>query len=126
MIRRKYKNKKVEVDGILFDSKKEATRYLQLKELEKKGDIKELELQKKFELIPKQTEIYARYSQKTGRRLKDGERVVEKACNYLADFVYIDVNGKLVVEDTKGFRTPDYIIKRKLMLYVHGIKIKEI
>lgn len=106
----KYRNKKVIVDGITFDSKREAKRFHELKELEKAGRISDLEMQVKFELIPSQ-------------RI-DG-KVVERACTYKADFVYKE-NGETVVEDTKGYRTPDYIIKRKLMLYIHGIKVREI
>lgn len=120
----KYKNQKATVDGVFFDSKKEARRYAELKMLQKAGEIQNLELQKPFELIPAQYESYARYG-KNGKRLKDGKRCVEKSCVYKADFVYAE-NGKLVVEDTKGMRTKDYIIKRKLMLYVHGIRIKEV
>lgn len=120
----KYKNQKATVDGVFFDSKKEARRYAELKMLQKAGEIQNLELQKPFELIPAQYGSYARYG-KNGKRLKDGKRCVEKSCVYKADFVYTE-NGKLVVEDTKGMRTKDYIIKRKLMLYVHGIRIKEV
>ena len=120
----KYKNQKATVDSVFFDSKKEARRYAELKMLQKSGEIQNLELQKPFELIPSQYESYARYG-KNGKRLKDGKRCVEKSCVYKADFVYTE-NGKLVVEDTKGMRTKDYIIKRKLMLYVHGIRIKEV
>lgn len=120
----KYKNQKATVDGVFFDSKKEARRYAELKMLQKAGEIQNLELQKPFELIPAQYESYARYGE-NGKRLKDGKRCVEKSCVYKADFVYTE-NGKLVVEDTKGMRTKDYIIKRKLMLYVHGIRIKEV
>lgn len=104
--RNKYKNKRVVIDNIEFDSQREALRYLDLKVLEKAKKISDLRLQVKYELIPKQ----------------DGER----ACNYVADFVYKDENGQTVVEDTKGMRTKDYIIKRKLMLFRYGIKIKEI
>ena len=100
----KYGNKRVTIDGIDFDSKKEANRYAELKLLERCKAIEDLKLQVPFELIPKQP----------------GER----ACVYKADFVYRE-NGQLVVEDAKGVRTKDYIIKRKLMLYLHGIKIKE-
>lgn len=100
----KYGNKKTTVDGVAFDSRKEANRYAELKLLERCKAIEELQLQVPFELIPKQP----------------GER----ACVYKADFVYRE-NGQLVVEDAKGVRTKDYIIKRKLMLYLHGIKIKE-
>lgn len=120
----KYKNKNVTVDDIFFPSKKEARRYAELKMLQKAGAIQNLELQKPYELIPAQYESYARYG-KNGKRLTDGKRCVEKSCVYKADFVYTE-NGQTVVEDTKGMRTKDYIIKRKLMLYVHGIKIKEI
>ena len=100
----KYPNKKVVVDGITFDSKKEAGRYRELKMLERAGAISDLRLQVPFELIPKQ----------------NGER----ACLYKADFVYIK-DGKMVVEDTKGIKTDVYKIKRKLMLYRYGIKITE-
>lgn len=106
----KYRAKTVVVDGIRFDSQKEAKRYKYLKEEEKAGRIRTLTLQEPFELIP------AQYI--------DG-KCVERAVKYKADFVYVQ-DRKLVVEDTKGFRTPDYIIKRKLMLYVHGIRVKEV
>jgi hypothetical protein len=78
-----------------------------------------------FTVIPTQRETIERYSPKTGKRLKDKEVIVERECAYVADFTYKQ-DGKLVVEDTKGFRTKDYIIKRKLMLWVHGIRIREI
>lgn len=107
---RKYGNKKVTIDGITFDSKKEARRYSELSILLRGGAITDLELQKEFELVPAQ-------------RI-DG-KVVERAVKYKADFVYKE-QGKTVVEDTKGVRTKDYVIKRKLMLYVHGIRITEI
>ena len=108
--RSKYHSRKTTVDGIEFDSQKEARRFRELCLLERAGKITELQQQVKFELIPSQ-------------RI-DG-KVVERACTYVADFVYME-NGKKVVEDTKGFKTKDYIIKRKLMLHVHGIKIQEI
>ena len=106
----KYRNKKVVVDGIVFDSKKEARRYTELLLLERAGAIRELRRQVKFELIPSQ-----RY---------DG-KVVERPCSYVADFVYRE-KGNLIVEDTKGLKTRDYIIKRKLMLYLCGIRIREV
>lgn len=92
-------------DGITHDSIKEANRWCELKLLERAGKIKLLQRQVKYHLIPKQ----------------EGEREV---C-YIADFVYQE-DGKVVVEDVKGKKTKDYIIKRKLMMWVHGIKIKEI
>ncbi len=108
----KYGNKKTEVDGITFDSRKEAQRYVELKMLERARIISELELQKEFELIPTQ---------------KVDGRVVERACKYKADFFYYDHEKQsYVVEDTKGFKTKEYIIKRKLMLYRYGIRITEI
>ena len=119
---KKYGSRKATVDGITFDSRKEARRYCELKLLQRAGAIKELELQKTFELIPAQREpdtIGARGGVKKGK-------VIEKSVSYVADFVYTDALGNTIVEDTKGFRTKDYIIKRKLMLYVYGIKIKEV
>ena len=120
----KFHSKKITVDGITFDSKKEYRRYCELVLLERAGQIQRLELQKTFELIPAQYETFERYG-KNGNRLKDGSRCIEKACVYKADFVYTE-NGKTVVEDTKGFKTKDYIIKRKLMLLIHGIRIREV
>lgn len=108
--RSKYGAKKVTVNGVTFDSQKEYRRFCELSLLERAGKITDLQRQVKFELIPSQ-------------RI-DG-KVVERACTYVADFVYIE-NGKKVVEDTKGFKTKDYIIKRKLLLKEHGIRIKEI
>lgn len=121
----KYNSTKKVVDGIKFDSMKEANRYVELKLLQRAGKISELELQKEFELIPTQREP----STLTPRgKVKLGD-VIERKCSYYADFCYKDENGVLVVEDTKGknaTKTTDYIIKRKLMLYVHGIRITEI
>ena len=124
-MRNKYYSKKVTVDGQTFDSKKEYKRYCELLLLEKGGAITELKRQVAFTVIPAQRETIERYSPKTGKRLKDKEVIVERECAYVADFTYKQ-DGKLVVEDTKGFRTKDYIIKRKLMYLVYGIKIKEI
>ena len=106
----KYRNQKIAVGNDVFDSVKEYTRYRELVLLQRAGHITGLRRQVSFELIPAQ---------------REGGKIVERACNYAADFVY-EENGKTVVEDTKGFRTKDYIIKRKLMLYVHGIRIKEV
>jgi hypothetical protein len=102
----KYGNKRMVVDGIRFDSKREAARWQELKLLERAGEIKGLERQVEYELIPKQP----------------GERAVK----YIADFRYIDHDGKTVVEDTKGVKTPVYILKRKLLLWVHGIRVVEV
>ena len=114
------------VDGIEFDSRKEARRYRELKLLEAAGKISNLEMQVPFELIPAQyeecNEVYTKGPRKGERKIG---HCIEKAVIYRADFMYIE-DGKIVVEDTKGVRTKDYIIKRKLMLYVHKIQIKEI
>lgn len=117
----KYHSKKVIVGGEVFDSRKEYRRFCELSLLQKAGAITELQRQVEYELIPAQ-----RGPDTVGVRggIKKG-RVIEQKCSYVADFVYKE-NGKTVVEDTKGFKTKDYIIKRKLMLWVHGIKIKEI
>ena len=112
----KYKNRKVEYKGILFDSKKEAMRYQELKLMQDEGIIYGLRRQAKYVLIPAQYE-------KVGKKKK----CIERECVYYADFEYKrEEDGELVVEDTKGVRTKDYIIKRKLLLYVHGIRIQEI
>lgn len=119
----KYHNRKVRTrDGILHDSRKEAVRCEQLKLMEKAGKIHELRRQMEFLLIPPQYEETT-----TGKRTKKTKRkLVERAVVYRADFVYHDEKGELVVEDVKGLRTRDYIIKRKLLLWVYGIKIKEV
>lgn len=125
----KYGNRKTTIDGIKFDSRKEARRYAELSLLERAGIIQKLRRQVKYELIPAQYEEFERYSAKTGKRLKNGRRVVEKACTYSADFVYEKWDGyawQTVVEDTKGFRTEAYKIKKKLLLYMHGIKVTEV
>ena len=122
--RSKYGAKKVTRDGMTFDSQKEYRRFCELCLLERAGKVTDLQRQVKFVLIPTQYERFERYSPKTGKRLSDGVRAVEKEVSYIADFVYTE-DGKQVGEDTKGFRTADYILKRKMMLHFHGIKIKE-
>lgn len=118
----KYGSHKTVVDGIEFDSKKEAMRYAELRTLEKAGAIHDLKMQVKFVLIPAQRE-----PDQIGPRggvIKG--KVLERECSYIADFTYFDNLGFYVVEDTKGFRTPDYKIKRKLMLWVHRVQIREV
>lgn len=124
----KYGNvKRRTADGILHDSTKEARRWTELKLLERAGIITHLQRQVEYILIPKQEEHYERISPKTGKRLKDGVRTLEHECCYVADFVYNDAKtGELFVEDTKGVKTKDYIIKRKLMLWIYNISIKEL
>lgn len=106
----KYHSKKITRDGMTFDSVKEYKRFKELALLERAGKVSDLQRQVKFELLPSQ---------------RINGKVVERACTYIADFVYFQ-DGQKVVEDTKGFKTKDYIIKRKLMLHVHGIRIKEV
>lgn len=118
----KYGASKVTVDGVTFDSKKEARRWQELKILEKAGKITSLRRQVKFVLIPTQRgpeEIGPKGGRKPGKLL-------EKECSYIADHVYLDQEGKVHVEDTKGVRTEAYRIKKKLMLFVHGIIIEEV
>ena len=98
----KYNARKTEVDGYIFDSKKESNRYCELRLLEKADEITELELQPKFPLVV------------------NGEKIA----TYIADFRYND-HGKVVVEDTKGFRTREYRIKKKLVHALYGIEIVE-
>lgn len=104
----KYNNIKVEIDGFKFDSKREAKRYGELKLLERGKAISDLRLQVPFELIP---------SQQGGLRK-------ELPMKYLADFVYTE-KGQTVIEDTKGVKTKDYVIKRKLMKLI-GHEITEV
>ena len=105
----KFHANKTVIDGIVFDSKREAQRYQQLKLLERAKVIFNLKMQVKYELVP------AQYI--------DG-KCVERAVTYTSDFEY-DENGKHIVEDVKGMRTKEYIIKRKLMLHKYDIRIRE-
>lgn len=104
----KYRNKRTEYDGIKFDSIKEKNYYIKLKLLEKSGKIKDLKLQVKFELQPS-----FKFKGKTIR-----------AINYVADFTYYEEN-RLVIVDTKGYRTKEYLLKKKMMNY-RGYDIEEI
>jgi hypothetical protein len=100
----KYHNRKTTVDGVTFDSKREADRYCELRLLERCGYITNLELQKRFILIDK-----SKYGQ---------------SLHYVADFVYTE-NGKLVVEDVKGVKTAVYSLKKRMLAERYGIVIKE-
>jgi len=116
----KYRNKKVQLDGITFDSQKEANRYAELKLMQQCGGIKDLQLQKEFILIP------AQYETINGKK-----KCVERACKYKADFYYYDMYlQKWICEDVKGYKDSQayalFVIKRKLMLYNHGIRVVEI
>lgn len=107
----KYGNTKVEDAGIKFDSKAEHKRWQYLVMLEKAGEIRDLKLQVPFLLIPSQV------------RPSGG---IERPMNYLADFTYVTKDGRNVVEDVKGAVTPEFRIKRKLMLFVFGIEVQEV
>ena len=89
--------------GHLHDSKKEAARCNELTKLEKSGKIKNLKQQVKFELIPS---------------MKYEDMPNERPCVYIADFTYFK-DGVMFIEDTKGFKTPDYVIKRKLLKKIY-------
>ena len=125
-MKNKYRNKKINVNGIVYDSKKEYRRHQELSLLERVGTIQDLRRQVKFILIPAQREPSTEIYQKGAKKgcLKPG-KLVERECSYIADFVYKE-DGKTVVEDTKGVRTKEYILKRKMMLHFYGIKIKEV
>lgn len=107
----KYGNTKVVDSGITFDSKAEHKRWQYLVLLQRAKEIRNLRLQVPFELIPAQA------------RPGGGK---ERATVYIADFVYLDRKGVQVVEDVKGAVTPEFRLKRKLMLHVHGIEVKEV
>lgn len=105
----KYKNKKSEYKGIKFDSKKEMIRYIVLDDMQKKGEITDLQLQVPFVLIPP--------FELNGKKYK--------GMRYISDFTY-KKDGKTIVEDVKGMKTDVYKIKKKLMAYIHKIEIKEV
>jgi hypothetical protein len=111
----KFRNKKVTVDGILFDSKKESGIYLELKAQKAANEIRDFERQKVYELIPAQ-------------RDPDTGKVIERACTWTADFVVHFHDGEVSVIDAKGNKSLDqkWPIKRKLMLWVHKIRVKEV
>lgn len=124
----KYLNKKTEVNGIEFSSKKEARRYQELLVLLNAGEISDLRLQVPYELIPAQKEpptIGSKGGVHPGK-------TIERSVVYVADFVYKDKNGQEIVEDVKGYCKADagayriFAIKRKLMLWRFGITIREV
>ena len=109
----KYNSRKVTVDGITFDSKKESRRYLELKQMEAAGEIHDLQLQVPFELIPS-FEI-----------MIDGKKRKRRKMQYIADFVYY-INDVRIVEDVKGRKTDVYNIKKKLFEYEFRETINEV
>ena len=110
----KYRNKETKILGTKFDSKREAARYTELVAMWRAGDISEPICQPSFELIPAQVAC-------SGKK--------ERGVTYIADFAYRRRDGSRVVEDVKSpvtAKLPAYIIKRKLLLQVHGIEVVEI
>lgn len=125
MAKSKYLAKKCEYNGIEFDSKKELRRFVILEDMVKRGEIRNLQRQIKYELIPQQREpstVNSRGKEVLGK-------VLERSCNYIADFQY-EKDGKTIVEDVKGYKKGGaysvFTIKRKLMLDKYGIRIKEV
>ena len=117
----KYGNHKVIHDGMKFDSQRELNRWLELKLLERAGEIRQLRRQVKYQLIPAQREpdtIGPRGGVHKGR-------LIEPEVSYIADVVY-ERDGREVVEDAKGFKTDAYLLKRRMMLYIHGIRVREV
>jgi hypothetical protein len=125
MKRSKHGNRKVIYDGMTFDSKKEFRRWQELLDMEAAGKIQNLQRQVKFVLIPAQ-----RDPDRIGKRggIIKG-KVIEREVAYIADFVY-EQNGELVVEDVKGYKGGVaynlFVMKRKMLLYLYGIRVKEI
>lgn len=110
--RSKYRNEPTEVDGIKFDSKAEARRWLDLRVMQRAGLIRDLQRQVRYELVP---EV---------ERPGGGK---ERPIHYIADFVYVEAKtGKTIVEDVKGASPDVWVIKRKLMLWRHGIEVLEV
>ena len=104
----KYHSRKTTIDGIQFDSAKEAKRYTKLRDMQEAGEIEGLRLQVPFEILPS----------------FECEGVKYRGMKYIADFVYYR-DGKQVVEDTKGWKTAEYRMKKKLMAYINHINIDE-
>lgn len=128
MKKSKYGAKKITRDGITFDSLKEYRRFCELSLLEKSGDITELQRQVVFPLIPTQREETCEvYTRGKNKGLPKPGKVIEKEVKYIADFVYRNsLTGEVIVEDVKGVKTKEYVLKRKMVLYFHNIRIREV
>lgn len=123
--RPKYGNSKTSFGGEEYDSKRERDRHIYLMGQERQGRISDLKRQVTFHLIPAQ---YETVEKRLKTKTKQVSQCVERAVDYTADFTYMK-DGKLVVEDCKISKTlmpKEYVLKRKMMLYFHGIKIKEV
>ena len=122
MRKNKYNARTYKVGNEVFHSRKELRRYEELLLLEKAGQIHNLRREVKYLLIPSQREtIWKNGKPRQGK-------VIERECAYIADFVY-EENGQTIVEDVKGgsaTKTPVYRLKKKLLLYIHGIRIREV
>ena len=123
----KYRNTKTTVDGITFDSKKEAGYYLFLKQKERDGEVSNLRMQVPYELIPA---VYEDEVVHLKTRDKVVTRCVQRATHYVADFVYtVNATGEDEVVDVKSYITrknPEYRLKKKMMLAFNGIKVVEV
>lgn len=123
----KYRNTKTTVDGITFDSKKEAGYYLFLKQKERDGEVSNLRMQVPYELIPA---VYEEDVVHLKTKDKVVTRCVQRATHYVADFVYtVNATGEDEVVDVKSYitrRNPEYRLKKKMMLAFNGIKILEV
>lgn len=123
--RRKYGNSKTVFKGEEYDSKRERDRHIFLLDAERRGIISDLRRQVTFHLLPAQ---YETVEKQLKTKTKEVSVCVERAVDYIADFTYMK-DGQLVVEDTKIAKKllpPEYVLKRKMMLYFHGIRIKEV
>lgn len=125
----KYNAKKIQTaDGEIHDSQKEARRWCDLLLLQKAGEISDLRRQVKYQLLAPQYEEVERFGKK-GQPLKPSRRLIERGVDYIADFVY-KKDGEVVVEDIKGYKRSRaydvFVIKRKLMLMINGIKVQEV
>lgn len=122
-MRSKYGNKKAKHDGMVFDSRRERNRYIILSALQRAGEISDLRMQVTYELLPA---IYEMEEKQLKTKVKKVQRCAQRAVHYIADFVYKDKEGNEVVEDTKGMRTKEYLLKKKMMRALLGIQIKEV
>jgi hypothetical protein len=120
----KYHNKKEEIDGIVFDSKKESAVYLDLKGMKERGEIKDFQRQVRYELVPAQYEDRQSIDRK-GRPITK-QVCVERAVEYVADFRIEHLDGSVAVIDVKGMPDQKWPIKRKLMRYRYGIAVQEV
>lgn len=122
-MRPKYGNKKAKHDGMIFDSRRERNRYIILSALQRAGEISDLRMQVTYELLPA---IYEMEEKQLKTKVKMVQRCAQRAVHYIADFVYKDKEGNEVVEDVKGLRTKEYLLKKKMMRALLGIQIKEV